>query len=502
MAVNFEQQTLPNILCCLCGIPMPSNPSNMCVNCIRGQVDITEGIPKQVSIYWCRNCGRYLQPPHHWLTAELESPQLLTFCVKRIKGLSKVRLVDAGFVWTEPHSRRLKVKLTVQREVFTSTILQQVFIVEFVVNNQMCEKCTKNEAKDTWNAVVQARQRTLHKRTFFYLEQLILKHNAHGTTVNIKDVPDGLDFFFGHRSHALKFVDFLQAVAPCRFKTSEHLVSHDEHSNTFNYKYTFLVEIAPICREDLLCLPLKTANSLGFATPLVLVWKVSSLLHLIDPVSLTTSEMNATQYFKEGFRALSSSALLVEYTILDVTPLGPTNRKWALAEVQLARSVDLGCNDTIFFAKTHLGHLLQPGDLAMGYDLASGNYNESDLAPMRNRQMPDVILVKKVFPKRNRNKRIWDVNRLAIEEGEGKRSETKLQKEFEEFKDELEEDKEYRSGVNLVKSQQQHTKQQQGGDSMMDEDEDEDPAFPGVSVDELIEDMVDMALDDEEEDVE
>lgn len=47
-----------------------------------------------------------------------ESRELLTFCVKKIKGLTKVKLVDAGFVWTEPHSRRLKVKLTVQKEVF------------------------------------------------------------------------------------------------------------------------------------------------------------------------------------------------------------------------------------------------------------------------------------------------------------------------------------------------------------------------------------------------
>lgn len=45
-------------LCCLCGAHIPSNPSNMCVNCIRGQIDITEGIPKQVTIHWCKKCGR------------------------------------------------------------------------------------------------------------------------------------------------------------------------------------------------------------------------------------------------------------------------------------------------------------------------------------------------------------------------------------------------------------------------------------------------------------
>jgi nonsense-mediated mRNA decay protein 3 len=43
----------------------------MCVNCIRTQVDISEGIQKQVTILWCKNCLRYLQPPKHWLRADL-----------------------------------------------------------------------------------------------------------------------------------------------------------------------------------------------------------------------------------------------------------------------------------------------------------------------------------------------------------------------------------------------------------------------------------------------
>ena len=78
-------------LCCLCGLPIAPNPTNMCVNCIRSQVDITEGIQKQVSLLWCKECARYLQPPRHWLKAEPESKELLTFCIKRIRGLSKVQ---------------------------------------------------------------------------------------------------------------------------------------------------------------------------------------------------------------------------------------------------------------------------------------------------------------------------------------------------------------------------------------------------------------------------
>ena len=33
----------------------------------------------------------------------------MALCLKRLKNLQKVKLIDANFVWTEPHSKRLKV---------------------------------------------------------------------------------------------------------------------------------------------------------------------------------------------------------------------------------------------------------------------------------------------------------------------------------------------------------------------------------------------------------
>ena len=53
-----------------------------------------------------------------------------------------------------------QVKLTVQGEVVEGTILQQSFIVEYVVNHQMCDDCRRVEAKDTWNANVSIRSIT------------------------------------------------------------------------------------------------------------------------------------------------------------------------------------------------------------------------------------------------------------------------------------------------------------------------------------------------------
>jgi NMD protein affecting ribosome stability and mRNA decay len=37
--------------------------------------------------------------------------------LKKLKGLNKVRLTEAHFIWTEPHSKRLRVSMTIQKEV-------------------------------------------------------------------------------------------------------------------------------------------------------------------------------------------------------------------------------------------------------------------------------------------------------------------------------------------------------------------------------------------------
>lgn len=38
----------------------------------------------------------------------------MALCLKKLKNLAKVKLIDASFLWTEPHSKRIKVKLAIQ----------------------------------------------------------------------------------------------------------------------------------------------------------------------------------------------------------------------------------------------------------------------------------------------------------------------------------------------------------------------------------------------------
>ena len=40
-----------------------------------------------------------------------------------------------------------------------NAIIQQVLVVEYIVQNQMCEDCHRREAQDFWRSVVQVRQK-------------------------------------------------------------------------------------------------------------------------------------------------------------------------------------------------------------------------------------------------------------------------------------------------------------------------------------------------------
>ncbi|KAL1917102.1 uncharacterized protein VTP21DRAFT_5300 [Calcarisporiella thermophila] len=491
------------ILCCQCGTPIPPNPANMCVNCIRNEVDITEGIPKQLTIHFCRNCERYLQPPNAWVTAELESRELLALCLKRLKGLSKVRLVDAGFIWTEPHSRRVKVKLTIQKEVFASTILQQIFEVEYVVSHQQCPDCTRVMAENTWRASVQVRQKVNHKRTFLFLEQLMLKHNAHKNTINIKETKDGLDFFFANKSHAIKLLEFLQAVVPIRSKTSEQIISSDIHTGTANFKFTFSCEIVPICKDDLLCLPPPLARSLGNIPPLVVCHRVGNSIHIIDPNSLASADISNQVFWRSPFNSLASVPELIQFDVLDVEMLGPTRGKFVLADVTVARSSDFGKNDTTFITRSHLGGILRPGDSVMGYDLVNSNFNDENFDRLDRRATADVILVRKAYPNRRKKNRPrnWKLKRIAIDQGElqpRKQEADRLEQDYELFLRDLEEDPELRQNVTLWKDEARNRREADTAMEADDEQDIEEEDFPEVGLDELAEDMEGLMIDDEE----
>lgn len=141
-------------------------------------------------------------------------------------------------------------------------------------------------------------------------------------------------------------VDFMQSVLPIKCQHSKKLISHDIHSNIYNYKFTFSIEIVPLSKDSVVCLPKKLTQQLGSISPICLVNRVTSTIHLIDArtgqgklsfnfiylsridnynnlsfihiIFFLVCEVSATVYWRNPFSPICNPKQLVEYIVMDI----------------------------------------------------------------------------------------------------------------------------------------------------------------------------------------
>ncbi len=196
----------------------------------------------------------------------------------------------------------------------------------------------------------------------------------------------------------------------------------------------------------------------------------------------------------------------------------------ALAIVEVAKSNDLS---RTFFARSHLGRILKPGDHALGYDLTNVNFNNAcwETFKARNKSgIPDVILIKKSYPnaRKKMKSRPWKMKGLVKEAEMEQVSRGKLEAargvdDQELFMRELEEDPEMRGMVNLYVNpaasgadaghvdmedamdggEEEHDQDDDDDDD--DEDEEPEEDFPTIQLDELLEDFDNLNIEGMEE---
>ncbi|KAJ1888943.1 ribosome-binding protein [Kickxella alabastrina] len=294
-------------------------------------------------------------------------------------------------------------------------------------------------------------------------------------------------------------------MVPTRYKTSEQLISSDIHCGTSNYKFTYAVEIIPICKDDLVAMPKKTANSLGHIAPLALCTRVGNAVHIIDFKTLQTACVTGLVFWRhEDVTPVCSMRDLKEFYVLDVELLGQRHGRYALADITIQRMADVGKNDNEIIVRSHLGNLLNYGDTVLGYDLATANVNNKNFESLNPDDVPAVVLVKKSYPERRRKRkqRNWKLKSLTKDDGDlapKKQDQDKLEADFETFLRDLEEDPELRQNINLYKDPNTITARPQN--AMEESDmEDDGEELPEVPLDELLEDLkISSGSDDDEE---
>ena len=314
-------------------------------------------------------------------------------------------------------------------------------------------------------------------------------------------------------------------------KTSEQLISLDTQNSTTNYKTTYSVEIIPICKDDLVCLPRKLSQSMSSISQLCVCTRVGNSLHFVDPATLQSAELSSSVYWRQPFNPLAAINHTVEFVVLDIEPTSfppvTSNKgRFLLADAQVAPTSGTLDPDAIYHTRTHLGAVLKPGDTVLGYHLATANFNDPNWESLNSDRTPQVVLVRKTYPQRRKKggansakKRNWRLKSMAKEAGEdtmglgrdrpdpgakkggrgqapGAHAENaRAEADYEMFLRDLEEDEDMRAAINLYKKEKERKAANGEGDDDMDTEsvadtsftgDDDDEDYPRIRADELL----------------
>lgn len=340
-----------SILCPACGTPTTarSDGTVLCRACVAASGDDwrlplqrhIERYPKILSFCRCPLCERVLtsevSKQERWEGLDWESEQLLAFLLRRVKsallgkravsaieGLSralgdgKLSLDDARFVWTEPHSRRVKLEVVVGHAGEGGASKHKCEL-EFYEERRRCKTCLGESSTrgrkmgsggGDFNSKVQVRVKGAGgKRTLRSLEDALKQLGGAATAARRHAA--GFDVEFASRQHAAKFLSDLRRSgrAPLRVEQpTKKLVTHDEHTNAADWQRTTLVWVPPIDKHDIV-----VSGSSTFA----LVVGVRNTIRVVDLVTRNERDVTAEQYFKDPSEAVMSTTDLVDFEVLD-----------------------------------------------------------------------------------------------------------------------------------------------------------------------------------------
>lgn len=152
----------------------------------------------------------------------------------------------------------------------------------------------------------------------------------------------------------------------------------------------------------------------------------------------------------------------------------------------------------------------------MGYHLTGTNFNNPNFEALEesnqySSSIPDVMLVKKFYARKKKSKaRNWRLRRMNKEEGEmlpRKQDQERMERDFEMFLRDVEEDTELRSTLAVYKAQQEKREKDRmewletASVAETEETEDEEEV-PKIDMEELLDDFNELDVEDNEESIE
>jgi len=429
--------------CCICGLLIKPNAASMCPDCLKNNCDISGAVNSSGSLVYCKSCSKYQTSATKWTYAELESPELMKIALGKVKVDRDAKIVNSSFIFTEPHLKRMRLELEIEKPGPADTMLTQKVTLTIPITYLQCQQCCEAATPhEQWNTKVQTRQLSEDKRTSFWLEQQILTHNAHHACGTIVRKKNGLDFEYNEKPLAGKLVNFLRSRVPALVIESRKLISEDLNNMTAEYRYSYLVRCPLISRDDLVMLPTDLVRANGKHTYLTVCSKIVKTIKLVDPFTGLQVDVESNYYWHKPFESLLTRESLKAFVVLSIDKLPNQTGPYHLADVEIT---DEETYSERFIIRSHLGKVLKEGCTVLGYDLRASAFVDTVTEIIKKQDYPEIVLVTKAKRERNQSRlRGWHLKEIIEHNPED-------HEQFESFLDDLENDAEYRQDIQIYR---------------------------------------------------
>lgn len=434
--------------------------SDECLACFANDADVRARVPERIAVDRCRRCRMY--NGRFAVRTARDSPHLRAFCTAAVEESGEFKVVETSIPFVDPSSAffRVRFQLRSAHKIHLAPLI--ICDVLFLDRPNICELCRHNSTQLDWRVKVSVTSESESKRALLFLEQTVLRIQAHRKCITVTSHPKGINFYFRQFAAAEQLCLFLRSRLPCQLKESKTTVSGGKHSMHDRVRREFVLELAPLSSYDLVVLPQEMVEELGLEQPLAVCIKFRAELEFIDPFFLRTFKLSSTKWFnfQSKIQIFPFLRHRTEFIVKRITSHAVTSieRKVSFAKTHVnigSMTVEPLNGGPEQSCRSHLTYILKEGDLALGYDFGSPGL--AGLLPAFPTEAGEsrVLVVFKKYPA---GERIWRLERLrmssedfwGLDGPEGGLGESPL--EFGDFCDEIEQNRFIRSKLTLLQN--------------------------------------------------
>lgn len=218
--------------CPNCGRSTEKFYNNLCADCFLKKINVSKLLPEKLTVYLCKECGRYYVNEKHFINLESATDNLLINLLKREELKSATYRITDG-----------KIIVTLRFAVDDTERIEEKEI-NLIRKETVCKFCIMKRSR-YYRAILQIRApKKIEQEILHDVESQIEKINSFDDLSFIsatEKLKEGVDFYIGSKPAAQKVANLLKQKYNAKIKISPKLFGEEGGKKV--YRDTILVSI-------------------------------------------------------------------------------------------------------------------------------------------------------------------------------------------------------------------------------------------------------------------